>query len=114
MRKALLLAALAAAPSLAAAETRCGWIHNPTPANWWLTDADGDWVLMLQGGEGVPGMDLIPDLTEGEWVRTNGWYGYGCACMEVETAGGAVLAILGFEQLPLSRCEADPALPPPS
>ena len=113
--RALLLAALllpAAAPA-AWAETRCGWIVNPTPANWWLEDADGTWLLMTQGAPGVPGMELIPDLTEGDWVRTNGWYGYGCACMEVVRRGDSIARILSFEQIPLRRCLADPALPAP-
>ncbi|WP_442808865.1 DUF4087 domain-containing protein [Trinickia soli] len=22
-------------------ENRCGWLQNPTPANWWLDDKDG-------------------------------------------------------------------------
>jgi hypothetical protein len=113
---ALLLAlatALSAAALPAAAETRCGWIVNPTPGNWWLTDADGDWILMTQGSEGVPGMDLIPDLTaNGEWVEVNGSYGYGCGCMEMDTDGlETVFEILSIRQLPLSRCKNDPALP---
>jgi len=24
-----------------AVETRCGWLHNPTPRNWYLIDKDG-------------------------------------------------------------------------
>ncbi|MFN3498292.1 MAG: DUF4087 domain-containing protein, partial [Pannonibacter indicus] len=38
-------ASLLAAPASAAPENRCGWIVNPTPGNWWLTDRDGDWIL---------------------------------------------------------------------
>ena len=26
-------------------QTRCGWIDNPTPANWWLTDGYGEWII---------------------------------------------------------------------
>lgn len=111
MRCIALLALLAAAPAVA--ETRCGWIANPTPANWWLTDADGTWELMLQGAPGVPGMDLIPDLSAGEWVEVNGSYGYGCACADLVTSGATVLAIRSFRQLPLATCEADPALSGP-
>ncbi len=113
MRRVLLSVLLSAAPFAATAETRCGWIVNPTPGNWWLNDADGAWTLMTQGSEGVPGMDLLPDFTaSGEWIEVNGSYGYGCACMEVQTDGvETVYAILAVRQLPLSRCEADPALP---
>lgn len=31
-------------------ENRCGWVDNPTPANWWLTDRDGEWVIGVPGG----------------------------------------------------------------
>ncbi|MBL7685903.1 MAG: DUF4087 domain-containing protein, partial [Deltaproteobacteria bacterium] len=31
-------------------ETRCGWIDNPTPANWDLTDRDRTWTIGVQGG----------------------------------------------------------------
>ena len=46
-----------------AAEKRCGWVVNPTPGNWWLTDSQGDWVLAFQGGEPSPGMELLPDIS---------------------------------------------------
>ena len=25
-------------------ETRCGWLENPTPANWWLLDKQSGMV----------------------------------------------------------------------
>lgn len=31
-------------------ETRCGWFHNPSPANITLYDRDGEWILGVQGG----------------------------------------------------------------
>jgi hypothetical protein len=40
-----------------AAETRCGWLQNPTPANWWLTDRDGTWTISAQG-----------DIKQEEWT----------------------------------------------
>ncbi|CAK7256682.1 protein of unknown function [Shinella sp. WSC3-e] len=44
-----------------AAETRCGWLQNPTPANWWLDDSEGTWTLMTQGAGNEPaGFDRIP------------------------------------------------------
>ncbi len=97
----------------AAPERRCGWLVNPTPANWWLRDRDGEWVLSVQGGEPVAGMDLVPDMTVRGWVATNGSYGYGCACLTLDTAPGRrVVRVLGAEPLPLARCRADRALPP--
>jgi hypothetical protein len=41
-------ASLAAVPALA--ERRCGWLENPTPANYCLTDRDGEWTIGVQGG----------------------------------------------------------------
>ncbi len=113
---AALLAGLAAASPLSAAENRCGWLQNPTPGNWWLDDADASWTMMTQGGGGEPaGMDIIPDISERDYVRTNGNYGYACACMEVETDAGEerVTRVLSFRQLPIEKCENDPNLDPP-
>lgn len=112
---ALLVAALAATPVFAA-ENRCGWLQNPTPGNWWLDDAEGSWTIMSQGaGEGPEGMDLIPDISERDYVATNGNYGYACACMKVETddADGSITQILSFRQLALSKCENDGNLSSP-
>ncbi|MDW5313230.1 DUF4087 domain-containing protein [Rhizobium sp. PL01] len=113
---ATLLIGLAAASPLRAAETRCGWLQNPTPANWWLDDADGSWTIMTQGGgEGPPGMELIPDISERDYVKTNGNYGYACACLSVETdeAEGSITGIRSFRQLALAKCESDGKLSPP-
>jgi hypothetical protein len=111
MRLILATALCLSATLPAWAETRCGWVHNPTPGNWWLTDADGEWVLMYQGETSPPGMELIPDLTQGEWVRTNGDYGYGCACMKVMTNADRITGLTKFVQLPIARCTDDPDLP---
>ncbi len=44
-----------------AAENRCGYIENPTPGNWWLTDADASWTIGTQGSDSYPdGFDLVP------------------------------------------------------
>jgi hypothetical protein len=118
MRLAALLTGLALmAPgmAMAAPERRCGWLQNPTPANWWLRDRDGEWVLSVQGGPPVPGMDEVPDMTTRGWVATNGPYGYGCACftLEVDRAARQVLRVISAEPLPLQRCRGDRALPAP-
>ena len=97
-----------------AAETRCGWIDNPTPRNWWLQDRDRTWTIMTQdpdNPDGPEGMELIPDLSEGEFVQTNGYHGYGCACMSVETDGAErITKIMSFRQLQLAQCRNDKAL----
>ncbi|HEY5720745.1 MAG TPA: DUF4087 domain-containing protein [Allosphingosinicella sp.] len=105
----------AAPKPIAAAGRRCGWLHNPTPANWWLVDRDGQWILGTQGLEPVAGMDDMPDMSAGEWVETNGSYGYGCACidMEVDPATGDVLRISNAAPRPLAQCRSDRKLPKP-
>lgn len=112
---AILAASLLTTPALAA-ENRCGWLQNPTPANWWLDDADGSWTIMSQGpGEGPEGMDIIPDISERDYVQTNGNYGYACACLTVETDDneGSITRILAFKQLALAKCQNDSNLSAP-
>lgn len=101
---------------LAAAERRCGWLENPTPANWSLVDRDAEWVLSVQGGAQAQGMDNLPDMSGPGWVVTNGSsYGYGCACLTilVDRRERRVTRLLSAHPLPLSRCQADRALPHP-
>jgi hypothetical protein len=115
-RKALLsvsLVMMAALPSVAAVETRCGWLDNPTPGNWWLTDADGRWTMMAQGGYQAQGMDKIPEFKPNQYVKTNGSYGYTCACMNVTTSSklSRIRRIYSVKPLKLSQCRQDPKLP---
>ena len=108
---ALLLAARPeAAVATAAAETRCGWFSNPTPANASLHDRDDEWVVGVQGGHQAEGD--WPSFGPKQWVETNGHYGYGCACMsvEVDRESGRVLRIKSARPRPLSACRRDPAL----
>lgn len=39
-----------------ATESRCGWLRNPTPANWYLKDGDSNRmrIIAIQGGEVLP------------------------------------------------------------
>lgn len=99
-----------------ASETRCGWLSNPTPANWWLNDADGEWTLGEQGGYQAKGMDKIPDFADSRWVKTNGPHGYGCACMNVTVSKSnmRILRVLKAWPRPLSACRKDKALTEPS
>ena len=64
----------------AAEQTRCGWYSNPTPGNHWLDDRHGQWIIGTQGGHQAEG-DYPPPFKRSQWVRTNGNYGYGCACI---------------------------------
>ena len=106
-----------AAPKIASApagQRRCGWLSNPSPANWWLTDRDGQWILATQGADQAPGMDEMPDMSTAGWVETNGHYGYGCACMTITAdAEGKVARIVDAEPKPLRQCRADRKLPNP-
>jgi hypothetical protein len=104
--------AIATTPAKAA-ETRCGWLQNPTPANWYLRDKDGSWTISTQGGSQARGMDNLPPFKDDEYVKTNGNYGYGCVCLDVATSNNLrrIITIQGGEQLPLSTCREDPNLP---
>src|SRR5688572_24091133 len=101
-------APLADTPSKPAlAETRCGWFENPTPANAWLVDRDGEWTIAVQGGYQADGD--WPDFKDNQWVKTNINYGYGCACMKVTTdrADKRVVTIHTATAKPLSTCRRD-------
>ena len=94
-------------------ETRCGWFDNPTPANAWLNDKDGEWTIGVQGGHQAEGD--WPDFTPRQWVKTNGNYGYGCACLQVKVNKQTheVLEIKSATARPLSACRKDRALKDP-
>jgi hypothetical protein len=108
-------AAAAAARPTTGGLRRCGWLHNPTPGNWWLFDGQGEHIIATQGGYRAPGMDEMPDMSTKGWVEVNGSYGYGCACMTVtldpETL--RVTQISGAAPQPLKQCRDDPRLPRP-
>lgn len=98
-----------------AAERRCGWLLNPTPANVYLLDRDGEWVISIQGGYVADGYDDMPDMSRLGWVETNVHYGHGCACMTVVTdrRDRRVVKVLSAQPRPLSQCRADRSLPRP-
>lgn len=120
-RSSQALVALAALLACAAAtakppETRCGWFVNPTPANAWLIDRDGEWTVALQGGHQAEG-DWPAPPSKKEWVAPDGddrGYGYGCACMKVVTGPDrTVVRILSAKGKPLAQCRRDRALTEP-
>ncbi|MFW5426335.1 MAG: DUF4087 domain-containing protein [Methylophagaceae bacterium] len=79
-----LLCLILTSPSIAS-ELRCGWLHNPTPGNWWLNDSDGEWLISTQGGPYLDdkSIDKLPEINDDEFVKTNVNYGYSCVCLEV-------------------------------
>ena len=105
------------APVAAAASQRlCGWVENPTPGNWTLTDKSSTWIIGVQGGHQAAG-DL-PDFQKGKayWVKTqpNG-YGYGCGCMDavVDASTKEVSLIANVRVKRLKVCRQDKALKVP-
>jgi hypothetical protein len=93
-------------------QTRCGWFQNPTPANIWFYDREAEWTIGTQGGYQTPGEWPWPAFKPKQWVRTNGNYGYGCAClrMRVSKQSHHVLEISSAQARPLSSCRQDPNL----
>jgi uncharacterized protein YqjF (DUF2071 family) len=93
-------------------ETRCGWFINPTPANIWLYDRYGEWTIGVQGGYQVEAEWGWPKFTSRQWVRTNGNYGYGCACLQlrVNRETHEVLEIKSARARPLAVCRQDRSL----
>ena len=107
------------ASAKAAIENRCGWFVNPSPANAWLIDRDGEWTVAIQGGHQADG-DWPPPRAEKEWVPAGGegdprGYGYGCACMKVKTDRAQMLItrIVSSQGKPLSQCRRDRKLSEP-
>ena len=111
--EALALGAASPAPHLAKVETRCGWLVNPTPANWWLIDTDGEWTIGEQGGYQAPGFDEAPWAGKREQVPVNRNYGYECACMAVTSDPDTktITRVISVRSRPLKACRADPKLP---
>lgn len=105
-------AVMASSPSPVADEVRCGWLVNPTPANWWLIDAAGEWTIAIQGGYQAPGFDDAPWSGEREQKAVNGNYGYECACMVVtsEPEKMIITRVISVQSKPLKTCEDDPKL----
>ena len=92
-------------------ETRCGWMDNPTPANYSLYDKDREWIISVQGGYHVEDFSA-PDFGK-QWIDYFGRsYGYGCACfqMTVDKENSHALEIRKSYVKPLSVCRKDKAL----
>jgi Protein of unknown function (DUF4087) len=59
-------------------------------------------------------MDEMRDMSTAGWVETNGYYGYGCACMTITAdSEGKVTRVADAEPKPLKQCRADRKLPKP-
>lgn len=112
MNKKIALLVLLIAPSLYDKDNRCGWLENPTPGNYWLTDKDGDWTISTQGKEGPKGMEYLVGFPSKEFINTNNSYGYGCCYIQSEASKESkeITRIFNFKALPLRVCKKDPSL----
>jgi hypothetical protein len=99
----------------AAAETRCGWLENPTPGNLWLIDPAGYWIISAQGSPPADGADRVPAPGPDAFVATNGSYGHFCACVAgaFDPALMTVKRIDRGEVRPLAACRAEHNLKEP-
>jgi Protein of unknown function (DUF4087) len=88
-------------------QTRCGWFSNPTPGNAWLQDKDAQWIIGTQGGHQAEGS--WPDFKPSQWIKTNGNYGRGCACIKgtVDAQTNEVQTIISAYARPLAVCRKD-------
>lgn len=109
------IALLAFSFSSVGSEVRCGWLQNPSPANQWLSDKDGTWDISIQGRFISSGIENLKDFPDKMFVKTNGNYGYGCACIrgDVDRDKKKVIKIYSSKILPLSRCQGDRTLGEP-
>jgi hypothetical protein len=94
-------------------QTRCGWLENPTPANFYLLDGEAQWTIAERGRYRAEGSDDIPDLSGQEFVETNGPYGYACVCMTVavDSEKRQVTSIKKVTKKLLKDCRSDAKLP---
>lgn len=95
-----------------AKETRCGWLDNPSPGNYWLSDKDGTWIIARQGAEQAEGVELLTPQNKAEFVNMNYGYGYSCACVGVDANQQTqfINKVHDYEQLSLKRCLDDDSL----
>jgi hypothetical protein len=111
MKKLLTLIVLLCFSLSVKAELRCGWLVNPTPANWWLNDKDGTWIISAQGGYTLDdeSWNNMPEIQDEGYIKTNGNYGYCCACLNVsvDKKNKKILKVKGGKQIDLKRCQQD-------
>lgn len=121
MKKIWVMALVSLLPFYAMAqveERRCGWLDNPTPGNYFLTDKDANWTIAQQGGPSADSWeDNIPQVPGNRenakyWKKYNGSYGYGCACLTVvsDKREEQITKIIRGKALKLSVCRKDPTL----
>lgn len=98
--------------SVANAEYRCGWLDNPAAGEYQFTDKSASWTIRSRRGYQLPANSLknLPEPLESEYVRSNGRFGYSCACLSVTTDASSkrITSILHKgKQVLLKRCLED-------
>ncbi|WP_416422700.1 DUF4087 domain-containing protein [Pseudomonas sp. App30] len=95
-------------------ERLCGWYENPTPRVINLIDHEGSWKVATADGYSAPGQK--PIFRASQWIRTNGDYGYGCACLsgDIDEQTHTVNAIATATARTLAACRSDASLREPS
>jgi hypothetical protein len=90
-------------------QTLCGWFENPTTANIFLIDRSGEWTIGIQGGQQIEDDWPWPKFNDSQWVKNNGNYGYGCACITgiVNVSTRDVISISSTRAQLLSICRND-------
>jgi hypothetical protein len=115
MRNLIIASLVAFFSSSALGETRCGWIENPTPGNFWLTDKDGEWTIGVQGGFQAEGIEVIEFPADAQYVNVNGNYGYFCGCItgQSDSETMRILSISKSKAKLLKDCLKDENVPKP-
>ncbi|MBX9849155.1 MAG: DUF4087 domain-containing protein [Rhodocyclaceae bacterium] len=92
---------------------RCGWFDNPSPRNAWLITTEGEWTIGIQGSHEATGR--WPTFPAKRWVKTNGSYGHGCACLKFnrDAESRQVAHILASRAVPLQQCRKEKGLKEP-
>ena len=95
-----------------AAEQRCGWYINPTPASLWLQDKEAIWWItsqgQYQGPDAIGADDKAPRMDGKAYVDKGNGHGHGCACLTVDTDDmEKIIRVYSGKTLPLAKCRAD-------
>lgn len=113
--KSMVFSLLLAVGFSAQAETLCGWIENPTPANRFLRSVKGIYIISAQGMYEARGADVVYSKDENEFVSTSpsGSYGYYCGCIDgaFDHKKQVVLQVRRTKQVLLKQCLENPELP---
>lgn len=98
--------------SVVYAEYRCGWLDNPEPGHFQLTDKEAVWTISKREAYRIPDASLkkLPARDENQFIRTNGSFGYSCSCLSVttDTVSRRIKSInFKGKQVLLKRCLED-------